>query len=395
MKLFDARRGGLVLLATAFFAGVGAGSGARAAAGEPPIVGRWQAHELPKARPGPVHAISADGTMLAIGALRREGGLYVWDVRQGKPKHVLEKPAPRPAPGPVPSMRPMVFSADGKQLAVFDYVEVLTGPPLMPPGAPDRLRIWDVARGTLTRELDVPRVSGLGIPVLPNLALSRDGRRIAACFQLSNQPITVWDTRYGRVEAKFPTKLGASYFTFSPDGEKLAAVIDGRLQLFHLASRKKQVFANRDGLLPWFRPIAFTEDGKTIVALSEDPRQKGKNLRIKCWDAQSGAVQRSPGLVAVADTHNPLTWAMAADTATLAVRTGARTVQVWDAATAKLRTSVTAPGDIGEMCLSRSGRFLFLSTTFAGELIGWDVSKPRDAKEKTRPAPGSLETPQR
>ncbi len=152
MRRFDASHGSWVLWTIGILA-LAVGAGGAAGADGPTLVGHWKTSD--SKAPTDFQAMSSDGALLATAG--SEGGVYVWDVHQGKVKYRLESvPAPSGDMEMIDDtvLRPMAFSADGKVLAVLDHHE-------MPekPAKSEKVRVWDAERGTLACQINVPKLS--------------------------------------------------------------------------------------------------------------------------------------------------------------------------------------------------------------------------------------------
>jgi hypothetical protein len=442
MKRSNARRGGWVLGTIACLAWV-VGAGGATGADQPALIGHWKPGDSPNApNAHGIAAISADGATLATSDTHLGGRVRVWDVRQGKLKKTLNPPGAAAARGgPLAAFdlvqRSMAFSADGKRLAVLDHLDTLD-----PKNNSDKVRVWDVEQGTLVCQIDVPKTPtapGILPPYMPEMAFSADGHRVGLCIRAVKQPITVFDARSGGVTAT--VRLDAQAFcltlAFTPDRKKLAAAIldetppassSRTKSRGNAAGHKIEVFdleasMERTGAIPmtnqgWttLAAIAFAEDGKTGVTLwgtltgESVVGLKGpaggaaaKTVKVDRWGIPPGDAKLTSGSVpaALGGIGQPIeepNWAIAQDTAVLAIIAAPRSIQIWDLMTGKLRTTVAAPDDVTSVALSRSGRFLAAwhrarTSDDTSELGVWDVSPPGAAKVAESSGPAASPRP--
>jgi WD40 repeat protein len=183
---------------------------------------------------------SATGSWLPDGA---PGELKLWDVATGKERISLAK---------LPTMViALAFSPDGKTLA----------------SASKTVKLWNVATGSETMELHVDRDTTW------SLAFAPDGKTLATGVgQFEDKTpgvVILWDLTTGKERATLPGHVGmVSCVGFTPDGKTLASADSrGTLKLWDVATTRER--ATIDNPKSYFRfqtPLAFTADGKTLVA---------------------------------------------------------------------------------------------------------------------------------
>jgi len=151
---------------------------------------------------GGAGVFSLSGRFFAMSVVGR--GVVVWDVDEGKEKHVLRHE----------KAFSIAFDPDGQRIA--------TG------GDDNKVRLWDVATGT---ELLVLEGHGQGAVFLPpgvySLAFGADGTLLASGGH--DGRVKVWDAASGKVlfEAAVATKPIVMSVAFSPDSRLLAAAYLG------------------------------------------------------------------------------------------------------------------------------------------------------------------------
>ncbi|HEY1381149.1 MAG TPA: sigma-70 family RNA polymerase sigma factor [Gemmataceae bacterium] len=230
----------------------------------PPFPG--QAHDL---------AFTADGKTL-VSVDHTDGTVRLWDMAHGKEARSF-RAATGPKRGFGYSVWHSAVSPDGKWLATGHQREDNTTALF---GAA-KVKLWNVADGSLWRELDGHTNQ------VDDLAFSPDGKLLATCSQnvhgvglLGNRTdfVFVWDVATGQRAAGAAEGLGvgAGVVTFSPDGRLLAtASADGTIRLWDAATWKelKQFRGHRD----FVTALAFTPDGRRLLS-------GGADTTVLAWD---------------------------------------------------------------------------------------------------------------
>jgi WD40 repeat protein/serine/threonine protein kinase len=194
-------------------------------------------------------AYSPDGKMLVSASY--EVGLKLWDPETGKEQGELERGG---------GWTSLAFGSDGTTLAT---------------GSMDGLvRLWDTKT---RRERAVLR--GMPEPSWVNVALSPDGKRMAATNAWSSTPRTLlWDLTADppRVTYRLPGAVSAA---FSPDSQTVVLAGDGRLTFVDAATGKEKLTHRID--TGYIKGVAFSPDGRTLAYGSDDQT-------VRLWNYATG-----------------------------------------------------------------------------------------------------------
>jgi WD40 repeat protein len=164
------------------------------------------------------------------------------------------------------------------------------------------LMVWDLASGKST--LTIPsywlplaagrkQIDGNQGLTAEGLALSHNGKTIAC---LANPLVLLWDVASGKQKPAFPEAHSAAVhgIACAADGSRIATCgADGTVRLWDAVDGKPlQTFVLSDFFPCRIQTVAFSRDGKTLVAAGQD-RKQGQDVGfVRIWDAESGAVRR-------------------------------------------------------------------------------------------------------
>ncbi|MFL5245552.1 MAG: WD40 repeat domain-containing serine/threonine-protein kinase [Gemmataceae bacterium] len=233
---------------------------------------------------------SSDGLTLASASL--DGVLILWDVKTLKERTRLPAHSGR--------MGTLAFTRDGKILAT---------------GGDDRtVKIWEANTGKPLRTL--PTQKG---PVCC-LAFSPNDSRLALCGPVDG--VSLWETDSGKPLASLPDSLAkAQSVAFAPDGASLAVSLEGGVvKVWDLvANKEKNSFAGQG-------PVAFIDDGKTLVSLSGDAALPSYFDLAKNQPRAAAPMTRRGRILTFNTTYDGTSYATADDQGD---------VRVWEAATGK------------------------------------------------------------
>jgi WD40 repeat protein len=232
-------------------------------------------------------AWSGDGRRFAVtgwsSAQPQVAALQVW-ARSGQKLFVVSL-GPRTGYSPLTHLD---VSRNGRRVAVAtSYPPVGKGSGT---GRPGGLRVWDITTGKqLFRRT---RKAGFA-----EVALSPDGRRVAAVTGLPGSQVRVWDIATGKCQDAFPG-FGDSFrsLAFSPDGRLLVRAGTGKerpayLKVWDLAAGRERLSLREptDGRQVGNVCLAFSPDGRHIAW---SYGMGGAPTEIKVHHVASGRVLR-------------------------------------------------------------------------------------------------------
>jgi WD40 repeat protein len=190
-----------------------------------------------------------------VAGICRDQKLRLWDVSSGSLSRTLDLAGEE--------LTTIRFSDDGQLLALG--------------GARGRVRIWELPSATLKLEFKGPNQ-------ITALAISSD-RKLLAAAPLE-EAVEVWDLSSAKQVAKMRAPFsGTSALAFSPDGHWLATA-DGDTSIRMYDARTGRLRNSVDDLLLESFAIVFSTDSKYILA-------GGADKVINVIDASNGKVLRS------------------------------------------------------------------------------------------------------
>src|SRR5262249_53126189 len=270
-------------------------------------------------------AFSPDGKTLACGFSDHSCLLDVTTSR------VLHRLSGRPAS--------MAFAPDGKTLVASSSY---------------RLRFWDVATG---QELhDRPGDFGHD----PAMALTLDGRLLAAADWWMDPAVSLWDTTSGGLVRRLPLEGAQRYvcnLAFAPDGQTLVASYQGFLQFRDVTTgqERRTVQLNDPGGTkrhePNFYQLHVSPDGKHASTLEQIVGHE-ETTRLARWEIPTGKLLRQHSLPA-GSRHG--TWSADGTAVALALKDGLTLVDV-DTGAVRFRIPGVPGG--GPVAASPDGRLL-------------------------------------
>jgi WD40 repeat protein len=214
--------------------------------------------------------LSGDGGLLACATMK---SVQVWDVRQRKLLHTY------PATSLDYASCPLCLSRDGRRLVI---------------ASDDKLHLWDTASHEEVKEFAGPALKGLSssTSVALFVQFSANGAELEGVFWEKRQMFR-WSATTGKELARSspPAEKYDRYYhpTLSADGRTAAAVMDGGITLWDVASGKTLVPVERG---PEWRGIAFVKPG--VLATFTRGRHKGEQYEevLAFWDVTDGKLLR-------------------------------------------------------------------------------------------------------
>ncbi|QEH32543.1 WD domain, G-beta repeat [Aquisphaera giovannonii] len=283
-------------------------------------------------------ALSRDGKWLLLGYAERKAQL--WD---------LEAAQPRPVQGLNHSevVSAVAFSPDSRACATGGYDSAV--------------RIWDVATGSLVREIIQPRSAVVAV------AFSPDGRLILSGHL--DGYARLWDATTGRPRgAPIRHQTWVPAVAFRPDGSQiLTGSGDKTARIWNLQIVDgEKVFDHGD----WVRSAAISPDGRSMVTGGSD-----KSVRI--WDTTSGSLRGSP--LKFDDEVNIVAFDPGGDR--FLAGGSDKSIRIWDAST---RSPIGPPLRHGTAVMSGAfspdGKYVATGTV-GGKAHLWDVAQGRGVAE--------------
>jgi WD40 repeat protein len=288
-------------------------------------------------------AVSPDGARLAVGGMDATIRLMPVGLR----------PASLALKGHAGPVKAVAFSPDGKRLASV--------------GADQTVRLWEAGDD---REVHVLKGHSLAVE---RVLFSPDGARLAtvsvpAAVGERAVEVKVWDVATGAPVCSIPGVTGDGVsVAFSASGKQLGVVSPGKgLTAYDLATGKPaggfDLPAGRLGPEK-VECVALSGDGHRL-ALAD---RTGTSVLI----ATPGGVARTVKLVGQPPAVTGLVWS--ADGTRLAVASGGRLVNVWNADPASKVGAIQGTGlDLRRAALSRDGQRL--ATAQGTQVALWDLS---------------------
>ncbi len=294
-------------------------------------------------------SFSPDGGLLASAS--GDGLVRVWDVSGGELRRSVE------------GRYCLGFSPDGRSLLT---------------GRPEQVTWWDAAGGAGQRQVALD-------PSAVYLSLSKDARWVLgwdvkrwAHYGTPLLKPQLWEASTGKLDKWWPKWTeDPCAIAFTPDGQRLAGVATGGLEIWNLATRRRERRLTSAAELG--QPLVFSADGARVACggLSRLPK---KAFSIVVWDVDSG---RLLGTVPPAGAGDPYqgvpagVFALSSDGRLLAdVRPGRPTpcrpsmplVRLWGVEAGRILNEVVAAGPshdyataVKAIAFSRDGRHLAVS----------------------------------
>jgi RNA polymerase sigma factor (sigma-70 family) len=287
---------------------------------------------------------SADGKWLAFAngpPMKGTAALRVWNLATGREQWPF---AEHPLQG-----YSAAFSADGTRL-------------LCAGGDGYMIRFWDMARG------EEQRLGRWHQAQVMSVAFAPDGKMLATGSW--DRTVRLWEAATGRELHRLEHPRAVIAVAFSPRGRLLASAGDDRrVYLWNPATG--QEVGRLDGRQQWMHALAFSPDGKTLVA---------GGSTIRRWQVAAGKE-----LPPLPEPYGRVySVAFSPDSKTLASGHEDHQVRLWDMSTAKLVRTLAGGQDIvPSIQFSPSGKHL-AAAGFDEVVRLWDVRTGKEIRQFVR-----------
>ncbi len=283
------------------------------------------------------------GALLVAGDA--DGHILLWNVALRRRLYALR------GKNPVHSSSTIAFSPRGHLLA----------------SAAQSLQLWNTRTGrAVGRPLVRYRATGGmgGSTTINGVAFSPNGEFVASVSEGRHSELRIWDVR-DRTEVGRPVPVSTgTALAFTPDGRTLAFTSDNVIRLWDLVHRRSLGAALR-GHHGIVRAIAISPDGRTLASAGDD-------RTIRLW---SLSTRRQLGRPLLGHTNAVEDVAFSADGRMLASGSWDKTVRLWDVAS---RRQIGSPltgstAFVDSVAFSPDGSTL-ASQSDDGKVFLWDVA---------------------
>ncbi|MEG4306873.1 nSTAND1 domain-containing NTPase [Microcoleus sp. D3_18a_C4] len=316
-------------------------------------------------------ACSSHGRYLATGTTE---GIQVWEITRG------DDNAPM-ASIPCSSTSIIALSPDGKYLAITNYKEAKADAEGIAPVDTEEIQIWETATGNQVASIP-QEILGLSPEVI---ALSLDGKYIAAVNREENTQLKVWEVATKKQLESLPQKGQVKAIVFSPNEKYLnltvvstdyAEGLGDFLRVSETANSKELVNIPNTSYDPHFWKFALNSDGKYLAISGKDvttERARALDL-VRVLEVSTG---QEVGRISFENFYRIDSIALSSDGQYLAMigveDTDERPMYIWEVKTGRPRVRITSDGGLGNVALSQ--RYLALQVLETVHILLW---KPED-----------------
>ncbi|KAF8174433.1 WD40-repeat-containing domain protein, partial [Mycena galopus ATCC 62051] len=328
-------------------------------------------------------AFSPDGSQLVSAA--EDGSIRVWDVQTGLTLVQFI--------GHSDMVNSVVYTTDGERVVsgskdrtiriwsiesgqeevsldcqkeVFSLSISQDGTTLVSGSADGVVRLWDIAKHECTQE-----ALHLGSSAAIVMAFSPDASRIAiGCW---DNPVSIWSTSTGVVEATLFNKLGHRRYVgsvaFSPDGSFVASgCADGSIWIWEVSSRR--LLGELGMHTSRVSSVVFSADSLRLFSSSAD-------ATIRVWSLFDGSF---PAENEEGHSESVLSVAFSPDDRWLVSTSGKPEVLVWDTKSGRCTTKLRGhTGRVNCVRFTYDGRTL-LSSSEDGTIKLWDSTSKNNTR---------------
>lgn len=229
--------------------------------------------ELPRTNPWRSEAplvFTPDGKALAMTSEAKV--VYLIDYENGQTIRAFAHENPESGLNDFPQVLAIAFSPDGKWLATGGYGNAKHN---------YFARLWDVATGKeLRRFMHGPQGYGIG-----SLAFSPDGKTLATLGTQGGVFLRLFDVDTGQLRKAFPKdgeqRPGSGSVAFAPDGKTVAAAL-AAIHLYDVTTGEERLRIDRTA-----SNLVFTDAGKTLTGAVDGA--------IYRWDTATGVALTPAG----------------------------------------------------------------------------------------------------
>lgn len=313
-------------------------------------------------------ACSSDGRYLATGTTE---GIQVWEITRGDDKEQMAS---------IPCSKfssTIALSPDGKYLATTNYNEAKADAEGIAIADTEEIQIWEAATGNQVASIP-QEILGLSPEAI---ALSLDGKYIAAASRAENTQLKVWEVATKKQLESIPQKGEVKAIAFSPNGKYLNLTVActdnaeevGTLRVLETATGKELVNIPDISLytVSW-GGFTFNSDGKYLAIAGKDvntERARALDL-VRVLEVSTG---QEVGRISFENFYRIDSIALSSDGQYLAMTgiedTDEEPMYIWEVNTGRPMARITSNWHLGKVALSQ--RYLALQVLETVHIFLW------------------------